>query len=69
MTTQTVEWISASVKLPDPKINVLLWEWWYEDDGDWNEPKIDWYEERYWFRTYWDSPIVTHWMPLPNKPI
>lgn len=32
MTTQTVEWISASVKLPDPKINVLLWEWWYEDE-------------------------------------
>lgn len=68
MTTQTVEWISASVRLPEPNINVLLYEWLHEDDSPWNEVQIGWYDTRYWFRTKWDWLIATHWMPLPNKP-
>lgn len=60
-------WIQTSIRLPEPHKNVLLWEWWYEP-LELNEPIIGWYDTRYWFRTKWDWPIATHWMPLPLPP-
>ena len=60
-------WIPTSIRLPEPNRNVLLWEGWYEL-LELNEPIIGWYDTRYWFRTKWDWPIATHWMPLPLPP-
>lgn len=58
-------WISVKERLPEPEIDVLVWnvadlsvEVGFFEDGFW---ELDYSGRR-------SSPAVTHWQPLPNPP-
>ena len=53
-------WISVGEKLPKPGETVLM----LMDDRD---PVSGWYENGHFHNAY-DTPYVTHWMPLPPGP-
>jgi hypothetical protein len=61
-------WISTAVKLPPEDTNVLIFEWWQSNLSWWNEPKIGWYNKKFWFQSLTDYHIATHWMNLPDSP-
>lgn len=63
-----MRWISTSIQLPPEDTNVLVWEWWQSNLSWWNEPKIGWYNKKFWFQSHTDYLIATHWMPLPIPP-
>jgi len=53
-------WISVGERLPKPGETVLMLM-----DG--RDPVSGWYENGHFHNAY-DTPYVTHWMPLPPGP-
>ena len=62
------EWISVKDKMPEPRIDVLVF-------NQFNGIKIGWCDKTRLFKDLeWlvygsdEEPFITHWMPLPNPP-
>ena len=58
---EVVQWISVKDRLPEPNTWVLV----YSKQGSYMNLKVDYItRDGSWF----NSLLVTHWMPLPQKP-